>query len=609
MTAGRGRRLRWAGLLVVVVAVVWSPSMSGAQPLADEATGGPTEPRPDTTPEPVRSPTPSEIPPASVGAPLDEPAPPPDDVDQADEGPDDQAPVLAPIEGLGSGASPERGDPSSVPDVVEDIRGYDEEEFSAVDLVTELLGEHASPADRNLAHYELGASVDLVDRAFVTIARFFFSIGVWVFTVAGWVLRLVLRFDIAHLLSGDVSALSQSYGHLLRGGRSGIPLSELMLLLAIAHAGWQIFRHRAQAAMGEVLVAVSIALIGGGLLHGAENTACTGLSVMSDLTVGMMELGSTDGDPDQARSDYCAGGVPAQSRFDDVLNNHFDTFVHEPFMVLQWGSIPDPESACGAVAGELVEQRAWDNIDEPRRWMNDVGCPNMSLFNARMSASRVMASGAYAVATAAFGVAVMLTAGTLLIAQVAGVLLILAMPVAFVAGIAPGAGRELLARWFHSLLKVAVLFMGSGFFLSLLLTSVGTVLDRAFGQPIVVRMALALVLAWALVIVRGRVFKSMRFAARSTAARVAGPGADVGAQGRGPGAAVGGAVARGTARAAATAADVHAGAVAVKAGITVVRQGLEGLGTGLAPTALNRGSRLRAMSRRTQQPREQASGT
>ncbi|MGI9018774.1 MAG: hypothetical protein ACR2HR_16995 [Euzebya sp.] len=391
-----------------------------------------------------------------------------------------------------------------------EIQAY--EQGPSMDLLNNLLRGGLAP--RPWSHYDLGASVPALQHIFSHQARLIFSAGMWSTAFASWLLGFVLRFEVGRMLAGSVGALAGQYRDFADGGDgSGLELRELMLLLAIAHAGWQIFRHREQAAVAEIMVALAIAATGGFLLTDVESKACAGLSVMGDLTQGMIDLGST-GKSSSAPRDYCAPVDAEQGSGLDLEGPMFLTFVHEPFLMLQWGVVPKVGTSCRTVAEALVTARSWSDLDQPRQFMQQAGCDDMAAFNAELSADRVAGAAAYAVVAMAFAVAIALAAGTLLVAQVAGALVLLSMPVALVVGIAPGLGRELLVRWGHSVLKVGVLFMGSGFFLALLTTSVRTVQEELDGSSVFVHMLASVVVAWSLIVVRGRIFASMRLGSR-----------------------------------------------------------------------------------------------
>lgn len=463
--------------------------------------------------------------------------------------------------------------------IVKDIESQDN--APGLDVLGSLLGDVDQPGDWD--HYDIGASVGLVSRLTVYYTRLIFAAGMWMIAFASWVLGFVLRFDLGRMLVGDIGILTQQY-RLLIDGPDGIALKEFMLLIAVSHAGWQIFRHRGHAAVAELLVAVAIAATGGYLLANAESAACRGMSVMGELTVGMIALGSPDINQSTGRANYCG---PSNMLPDTELvfeETMFATFVHEPFLLLQWGVVPTPGTSCRAVADALVQTRSWDNDNKPRDVMREAGCAQMAQFNEVMTSQRTAGALAYSVTSAAFAVAVVLSAGTLLVAQVAGAMLVLALPFAVVVGISPGAGRELLARWAHSVLKVAVLFMGSGFFLALLTTSVHAIQADAEHRSIVLRMVASVAVAWGLVLLRGRMFQSMRFGAHSLASRVAGPAADVGPQGQGPGQVA----LDNTLQGLEAVGTVHAGATLVAGAGRVVTSRVAGVGNAMRQMLLER---------------------
>ncbi|HUG86728.1 MAG TPA: hypothetical protein VMM13_19315 [Euzebya sp.] len=631
--------LGMVALLIVVAGALSAGATTGEASPGPSPSAGPSAAGAATAPSPTASsPTaeasPSQEPGASVGPPLDlertpDPAPGADPEAAADLPAATEHPVAVPGEApavpvqpdaaMVQGTSrPEEVDRDTASGIVDRIHGDAEDDPAIPDLLGNLLGEGARTIVWH--HHDLGASVRMFEHLFSHQARLLFSAGLWVIAFASWLLGFVLRFGIGDWLAGDLGSVADAYADFLKEDWG--ELTSLMYLLAVAHAAWQVFRHRGQAAVAELLVAVIIALVGGFLLSNADRAACVGLGVMADLTVGTVELTRPDGGDLSERHDYCTDG-PAErghEQPDDRLafeDTVLVTFVTEPFLLLQWGRVPDAGTSCRMVADALVQTGPWGDDDYPRDRMNEAGCSDMVAFNNDMTVERVTGAAVYMLSAWALAAAVILTAGTLLAAQVAGALLVVTMPFAVVLGISPGAGREILARWGHGVLKVGVLFVGSGFFLAIMITAVGAVQRGSGERSLLVRMLASVVVAWSLVILRGRLFKSLRRASHSVAGRVAGPGLDVGGVARSPtGVVVGGVV-----RAAEAATYLHGGARALQAGASAVgtagaaaagggAQAVGAVGRGLA--ASGRQGRLllasRLAARRAQGPGAPGSG-
>lgn len=558
-----------AGAALVVLAVPAGPA--DAQP-----------PSPTASPDASASPTP---PPASVTVPL---APteadpesaadlPPSPSPTTSEGaspaaPDATAGESGAADGPGTAGGEHAGVVGAAPstadaeDVIDQIAADDTPDDHA-GMLHWLLEGSEDLQSMPWRHYDLGASVQNVERLFTNLARLIFAVGLWVMAFALWLLEFVLRFDLGRLLAPSAGNVAAGYAENLDSDL-GAAVVRLVLIATMAHALWQAARNRGAAAAAELLVAAVIAAVAAYLITHAEEAGCQGLQVMATTTIAMMELAEGDDANLGPTADICEEEVPRAGDEKDLPAHQkelFSTFVHEPFLLLQWGEIP--KAPCDGVAEALVLAGAWGDDDKPRGYMEQAGCQSLAEFNRKMTAERVAGTAAWTVATTAFAVAIVLTAGTLLAAQVAGALLVAVMPFAVVLGVAPGAGRQLLVRWVHGVLKVGVMFVGSGFFLTLMTTAVGAV-QGGEGDEIFVRMLSSVVVAWALVILRGRVFQSMRRAAATTAQGLA-PGLDVGGPGRGPGSwAAGKAV-----DAATTVALVHQGAVGAVAGATLARQG------------------------------------
>ncbi|CAN5159319.1 hypothetical protein BH23ACT9_BH23ACT9_27880 [soil metagenome] len=454
--------------------------------LAVVAAAGPAQGGTTASEDPVDDQVEGSEPPASIGPPLDLRATP------------DPVPDADPEAAADAGAAVP-GDAAAVGQVLADI-ATDQADDPPADVLAGLLGDGQSVA---WSHHDLTAAPRAFDHLFAHQARLVFTVGMWAVAAAVWLLGVVMRFDLGHLLVGDLGGVAGGYASLVQTG-GGLPLVQFMLLLAVAHAGWQVFRHRGQAALAEVLVALVITAVGAYVMADAPRAACTAVGAMGDLTRGTIAL--TTSAPDPPSRDRCApAGVPLAGSEGTGLAVQpavLQTFVTEPFLMLQWGRVPAVGTPCRQVADALLADRAWGDDETPRAHMQTAGCADMAAFNAEMSVQRVAGAVAYAVGASAFALAVVLIVGTVLVAQVAGVLLMAAMPIALVLGIAPGPGRLLLRRWLLALLRVAVLFVGSGFFLAILLAGVGAVLAGVAAEALLVRVVAATTVAWSLVLLR-----------------------------------------------------------------------------------------------------------
>jgi hypothetical protein len=583
MPAGGARRSRWAGGRGLAALAVAGLGLLGVTVGTASPAAAATSDTPATSATSAASPEAPGEQPASVTVP-DAAADPLLGTDPEAAADAEPSPAPSPAPPPTPSATPSTAPPAGVISANPDGQvSYDEasrliDEIAAEageptpDMLRSLLG--STVGDHPWGSYELGASVGGLEHLLSAWARIVFEVGKQIVLFATWVLEFVLDFDLGRYLARVVGAIAEANVLRLEDPAgplpATVPLRALAATAAVAHAGWQVLRHRGHAAMSELLVGALIAAVGGYVLTNAGSAACTGLSVMGELTTGTFALADPDAEIPAARGDWCgdgvavagpaAGGSPAA----DVVA---DVFVHEPYLLLQWGVVPEAGTSCRRVADALVAARGWGNADFPRGQMDAAGCTAMATFNEDLTAPRVAGAAAYAAGATAFAVAVLLTAGTLLVAQVAGAVLVLAMPFALVIGIAPGAGRDLLARWVHGVLKVAVLFLGSGFVLAVLLTAVSAVQTMTANDGVLVRMLGSTGVAWSLVLLRGRVMGQGRHLAHGVARRATG-GRDVGAVGRGPGQA---AVA-GTYAVADLAATVHGGVVAGAAAIRGVRR-------------------------------------
>ncbi|WP_157965739.1 hypothetical protein [Euzebya rosea] len=403
------------------------------------------------------------------------------------------------------------------------IEREDPPDAAGQDLLGAMFG--VPGGDTPSSHYELGASVGVLDRIVALQARSLFTIARWTVALGLHVVEWVLRFDLGRVLAGPAGRLAEVYATRVIGG---LQLIHLALLLAVARGGWLLLRHRAHAGATEIVVAMAITAMATALVAQPTTAACRGLRVLAGTTLAIVDLGTGEADREPGPCGEPQGSA-LPSGFAATAHG---TFVADPWMTLQWGSVPT--GGCRQVADALLQKGPWGDDDFPRDRMEEAGCEDHVAFNAHMGVDRLVGALAHLIACVAFAAAIAIVAVMLLLGQVAGALLVVVMPFALTAGIAPGTGRELLARWGHAVLKVGVLFLGSAVLLVLLVEAVHALQTGMQDQPVAMRMLASAGAAWAVVALRRQVFGSMRFAAQSISARAAGPGADVGAVGGDP---------------------------------------------------------------------------
>jgi|GEM_PF-5751105 len=428
-------------------------------------------------------------------------------------------------------AGPAAAQPTAadVADVLEAIEREDPPDRAGQDLLGAMFG--VRDGEVPLSHYELGASVGPIDRIVALQARSLFTTARWVLALGLHLVEWVLGFDLGRMLVDPAVRVAAIYATEVVGG---LQLIHLALVVAVARGGWLLLRQRAHAGAAELAVALAITAMATAAMARPTTAACDGLRVLAGTTRAVVELGTGGADREPGTCGEPQGSALPTS-FSATARN---TFVVDPWMTLQWGSVPT--GGCRQVADALVRKGPWGDDDFPRDRMEEAGCEDEMAFNAHMGVDRLVGALAHLLACLAFAAAVGVVAVMLLTGQVAGALLVMVMPFALTAGIAPGAGRELLARWGHAVLKVAVLFLGSAALLVLMVEAVHALQAGMQDQPVAMRMLASAAAAWTAVVLRKQVFGSMRFAAQSVAARAAGPGADVGAVGNDPEQRIGG---------------------------------------------------------------------
>ena len=127
-----------------------------------------------------------------------------------------------------AGAQPTAAD---VADVLEAIEREDPPDRAGQDLLGAMFGVRAGEVP--LSHYELGASVGVVDRIVALQARSLFTMARWVLALGLHLVEWVLGFDLGRMLVDPAGRIAAVYATDVVGG---LQLIHLALLVAVARA-------------------------------------------------------------------------------------------------------------------------------------------------------------------------------------------------------------------------------------------------------------------------------------------------------------------------------------------------------------------------------------
>jgi hypothetical protein len=374
----------------------------------------------------------------------------------------------------------------------------------------------------------------------------FFDAAIWLVSIATWLLTWAFTFQFASALAQMAADTAHLFQTRIVGG---LELAHFALFFAIAWCGYNILRGRIMRGAGEFLVTLIVMGLSvwamanpASLLRGAD-------AQVSNLSGSVMSVAvaKADGSEPQpvpiAAIPGCTTG-PGQScvATGDAVYQHpeygltilplkqalTNALIVAPYDILNWkhpltgacaaardkiltepGPLGPPQIATSpqGVVTTVPPQREsapWDTQEYPRTVMRAAGCNDEADFNTTPSLGRAGASLLLLLAVFIVLLSLSLIAVTVIAAQFVGVGLIMVLPIALVAGMVPGAGRQLLWRWVGLAGKCVVAILALSFLLTFFAIAAGGVLN-AFPGPILVPLFALDILALILFFARKRV--------------------------------------------------------------------------------------------------------
>src|SRR5581483_11266215 len=362
------------------------------------------------------------------------------------------------------------------------------------------------------SHYDIGfdegAWNHISRKVYGTFTDLAFQGGRSATAIALWLIGWAYGFGIYDRVGGAAVDIAQRYQHNVIGP---LGLDDLVWFYAVACAAVAALRGKLTMAAGELITSVVAAGLAGlilanpaGYLHGTFDT-------MGKLSGALLATGT--GQPPPADSaDAHAVMAPLQAQIHAA-------FVEEPYDYLDWGGPLPP--TCAAARDQILATGPHGADDEPRQVMAAAGCQAQADFNHDPTGTRLFGA-VLTFAAALVMVALMaLVAVTVVVAQVVAIVLFAIAPFACLAAVLPGAGRELAWRWVAALIRVVLAVVGMSFVLSLLLLTVGALLDGTNDVGLVERFALVNVVVIAMLVARRRILAAGHSLAGSFGQRLA----------------------------------------------------------------------------------------
>jgi hypothetical protein len=326
--------------------------------------------------------------------------------------------------------------------------------------------------------------------------------------VALWLVEWAYGFGIYERLGDSAIDIAERYQRDVIGP---LGLNELVWFYAVAWAAVAALRGRLTMAAGELVISVLAAGIAAvilanpaGYLHGTFDT-------MGKLSGALLATGTGEPPP--------ATGADADAVMQPLQAQIHAAFVEEPYDYLNWGGpLPPP---CAQARDTILTSGPHGANDEPRDAMAAAGCEEQADFNEQPNGTRLFGAVLTFGAAVVMVVLMSLVAVTVVVAQVIATVLFAIAPFALLAGVLPGAGRELAWRWVAALVRVVLAVVGMSFVLSLLLLTVTSLLQATADLGLVERLALVNVVVVAMLVARKRILAAGHTLASSFGQRLA----------------------------------------------------------------------------------------
>ncbi|GAA1095288.1 type IV secretion system protein [Nocardiopsis metallicus] len=296
-----------------------------------------------------------------------------------------------------------------------------------------------------------------------------------------WLLNWAYEFQLAQLITDPMREIGETYQSAVID-RLGLP--GVLLFLGAAWCGVQMMRGRVAMGAGELAVTLIISALAAtvlarpadlllgedGMLMHTRDTAMALTSVT--LTYG--ESSSTD--PEQAA--------------EPLTNALVDVLIVQPHQALNYGTTIDEDHACWDAYREIVETGPWGDEDDPRERMNEAECEALADYNADPTADRLFGALLLLGATVIVSLLILLLVCALLIAVLAMGLYVVLCPLALVAALLPGGGRQLLWRWVGGVVKSLLSILAVCLFIAIFTLLISAFMSAGENMPLVARFAI-----------------------------------------------------------------------------------------------------------------------
>jgi hypothetical protein len=344
------------------------------------------------------------------------------------------------------------------------------------------------------SHYDIGCDEGawnhVVRKVYCALTDLAFQTGRAMTSTALWLVGWSFGLDLQSRLGSFATDIGDRLEHNLIGP---LGLLHFVWLYAVAWAALQAMRGRVAMAGGELLVSIVIASLSAFVLTNPAGYLAGVFETMHGASTAVLAAGT--GQP--VADDHDTAVLhPVQAEIHRA-------FVEEPYDYLDWGH--SLTGTCAEVRDRVLASGPHSNDDDPRQMMRAAGCTEEADFNHDPSGTRMFGATLTCIAAISVVALLALMAMTLAVAQVLAIVLFALAPLALLAGILPGAGRELLWRWGMALLRAVFAVVGMSFVLAMLLMTVSAVLTGTEAIGLVERFALVNTVVIAMFVARKRI--------------------------------------------------------------------------------------------------------
>ncbi|MEU0489991.1 type IV secretion system protein [Nocardiopsis sp. NPDC006139] len=296
-----------------------------------------------------------------------------------------------------------------------------------------------------------------------------------------WLLNWAFEFELARLITEPMREIGETYQSAII---DRLDLGGVLLLLGAAWCGVQMMRGRVAMGAGELAVTLIISAL-----------AATVLARPADLLLGEDGLLMHTRDTAMALTSVTlthgetVSTEPAQAA-EPLTTALVDVLIVQPHQSLNYGTTLDEEHTCWDAYREIVETGPWGDEKTPRDVMVDAGCEALAEYNETPTVDRLFGALLLVGATLIVSLLILLLVCALLIAVLAMGLYVVLCPIALVAALLPGGGRQLLWRWIGGVVKSLLAILAVCVFIAIFTLLISAFMSAGENMPLVARFAI-----------------------------------------------------------------------------------------------------------------------